>query len=124
MPGVLTAGEGLAGVCWGEVSAAIARVWRATEPVDLLFQQHTLAEQSQLLSDLENYTVLPKILFRQLDRLAVRRAVGGVVPGVAVAVQQFAGRHALGGDEALQRGEPVLVVRLARIGKLQKGEER
>src|SRR4249920_3423109 len=59
---------------------------------------------------------LPKVLRRQLDRLAVRRAVGGPVPGVAVAVQEFGRRDALGGDEALQRRQPMLIVGLAGVG--------
>ena len=46
----------------------------------------------------------------------MRRAVGGVVPGVAVAMQEIGSRDALGGDEPLQRREPVPVVGLAGVG--------
>src|SRR5438105_15111809 len=52
----------------------------------------------------------------ELDRLAVRRAVGGVVPGVVVARERLGRRHALLGDQTLQRGEPVMVVGLASVG--------
>ena len=57
-----------------------------------------------------------KILRPQLDRRAMRRAVGGVVPGVAVAVQGIRGRDALGRDQPLQRRQPVPVIGLAGVG--------
>ena len=58
---------------------------------------------------------LPKILRPQLDRLAMRSAVGRVVPGVAVAVQGFRRCDAFARDEAFQRGEPVQIAGLAGI---------
>ena len=60
--------------------------------------------------------LLPEIPRRQLDRRAVGRAVGGVVPGVAIAMQGIRCRDALGGDERFQRGEPVPVIGLAGVG--------
>src|SRR5512142_904223 len=57
-----------------------------------------------------------KILAPELDRLAVRRAVGRVVPGVVVARERVGRRHALGGDQPFQGGEPMVVVGLAGVG--------
>ena len=57
-----------------------------------------------------------KVLRLQLDRLAVRRAVGGVIPGVLIARERRRVGHALLGDEALERVEPVAVVGLAGVG--------
>src|ERR1043166_6645974 len=57
-----------------------------------------------------------EVFASQLDRLAVRRAVGGVVPGVAVAVQRRLVRDLLLGDEAFERGEPMVIVSLAGVG--------
>ncbi len=59
---------------------------------------------------------LTKIVRRQFDRLAMRRAVGGMVPGVAVTMPWSAMPNTLGGDEALQRRKPMRVVGLTRIG--------
>src|SRR5215472_10868771 len=57
-----------------------------------------------------------KILRAQFDRRAVRRAVGGAVPGVAIARQhRFAG-DALLREDALERGEPMAVVGVAEVG--------
>ena len=56
-----------------------------------------------------------KIRRRQFDRRAVRRAVGGVVPGVAVAVQRLGGGDAFGGHQMFQRRQPVPVIGLAGI---------
>ena len=52
----------------------------------------------------------------ELDRHAVRRAVGGMVPGVAVARERGRVGHALLGDDALERVEPVPVIGLAGVG--------
>src|SRR4051794_35726049 len=57
-----------------------------------------------------------EILRLELDRLAVRRAVGRMIPGVLVARKRWGIRHAFLGDEALQRVEPVAIVSLARVG--------
>src|SRR3954449_3484683 len=57
-----------------------------------------------------------EILRLELDRLAVRRAVGRMIPGMLVARKRCAIGHALLGDEALQRIEPVPIIRLARVG--------
>src|SRR5258708_20301331 len=61
-------------------------------------------------------TVLTKILGLQFDRRTVRRAVGGVVPGVAVAMQGIGGGDALFGNQAFQRHQPVPVIGLAGVG--------
>src|SRR4029078_4497557 len=56
-------------------------------------------------------------IFRfQFDRRAVRRAVGGVVPGVEIFPQGARVGDALLGDDALQRGKPMPVIGLAGIG--------
>ena len=54
---------------------------------------------------------------RQHDRRAVRRAVGGVVPGIAIAMQRVRAGDAFFGDEALQRLEPVPVIGFAGVGR-------
>src|SRR6266567_5401836 len=58
----------------------------------------------------------PKILRLQFDWRTVRRAIGGVVPGIAIAVQGIGCRDALGGNQSLQRRQPVPVIGLASIG--------
>src|ERR1051325_5095907 len=60
--------------------------------------------------------VVMEILRLKLDRLAVRRAVGRMIPGVLIARKRCRVGHAPLGDEALQRIEPVLVVCLAGVG--------
>src|SRR6185295_11683100 len=55
-------------------------------------------------------------LRRQLDRLTVRRVARGLGPGVLALRQLVAADQALGGDQALERGEPVQVVGVAEIG--------
>jgi hypothetical protein len=52
----------------------------------------------------------------ELYRDAVRRAVGGVVPGISVARERLRISHALIRDDALERIEPVPVIGLAGIG--------
>src|SRR5438876_5706920 len=58
----------------------------------------------------------PKILWLQFDWRTVRGAIGGVVPGIAIAVQGIGCRDAFGGDQSLQRRQPVAVIGLASIG--------
>src|SRR6185369_15766144 len=60
--------------------------------------------------------VVMKILRQQLDRLAVRRAIGGVVPGVLVARKRRRVGHALLRDEAFERVEPMMIIGLAGVG--------
>ena len=59
---------------------------------------------------------LPKIVRPQLDRLAVWSAVGGMVPGVTVAMQRIGGGDALGRDKLFQRCQPVAIIGLAGVG--------
>ena len=59
---------------------------------------------------------LTEILWPQLDRLAVRRAVGGVVPGIVIARERVAIGDVFLGDEMFERVEPVPVVGFAGIG--------
>src|SRR5258708_29500643 len=61
-------------------------------------------------------TLLTKILGLQFDRRTMRRAVGGVVPGIAVAMQGIGGGDALLGNQAFQRRQPVPVIGLAGVG--------
>src|ERR1700712_1772424 len=58
---------------------------------------------------------LTEIFRLQFDRRTVRRAVGGVVPGVAVAVQGFGAGDALGGDQSFQGRQPVPVIGLPGV---------
>src|SRR6266849_4613115 len=58
----------------------------------------------------------PKILRLQFDWRTVRRAIGGVIPGIAIAVQGIGCRDALGGDHSLQRRQPMPVIGLAGVG--------
>src|SRR5205823_27176 len=57
-----------------------------------------------------------KILGAELDRRAVRCAVGRVIPGVAIARECVRAGDPLGGHELLERGEPVTIIRCAQIG--------
>src|SRR3954453_7629203 len=52
----------------------------------------------------------------QFDRLAMRRTIRGMIPGVAIAVQHVARRNTFCGDQPLQIGEPVPVIGLAGVG--------
>src|SRR5258708_38044512 len=61
-------------------------------------------------------SLIVKIAWPQLDRRAVRRAFAGVFPGVARARQLLCVGDALFGDDALQRGEPMVIVGLAGVG--------
>src|ERR1700694_4926161 len=58
----------------------------------------------------------PKILRLQFDRRAVRRAVGGVVPGVAIAAKGVGGGDAFLGNQLFKRGKPVPIVGFAVVG--------
>src|SRR6516164_7517629 len=60
--------------------------------------------------------LLPKILLPQFDRTAVRGAIGGVVPRVAVAFQHRAAGDALRGQNPLERDEPVPIIGVAEVG--------
>src|SRR6266700_8070028 len=59
---------------------------------------------------------LLEIFRAQLDRRAVRGAVGGVLPGAAITREAGGVGDALFGDQAFERGEPVPVIGLAGIG--------
>src|ERR1043165_3239492 len=59
---------------------------------------------------------LVEILRLELERLAMRRAIGRMIPGVLVARKRRSIGHALFGHEPLQRIEPVAVIRLACVG--------
>src|SRR5947209_8215648 len=52
----------------------------------------------------------------EFDRHAVRGAVGGMVPGVAIARQGVTAGDAFLGDDALERGEPMPVIGLPGVG--------
>src|SRR6266481_9039994 len=54
-----------------------------------------------------------KILRPQFDRRTMWRAIGGAVPGIAIAMQGFGRCNAFRGDEFLQCREPMPVVGLA-----------
>src|SRR5215831_17379990 len=59
---------------------------------------------------------LTKILRLEFDRLAVRRAVGGMVPGVAVAMERLPRCHALFRHQSFQSRQPVPVIGFAGVG--------
>src|SRR5260370_23542458 len=58
----------------------------------------------------------PKILPLQFDRRTMRRAVGGVVPGVAIAIEGLGGRDAFRRDQSFQCRQPMPVIGLAGVG--------
>src|SRR5260370_15501045 len=58
----------------------------------------------------------PKILRLQFDRRPMRRAVGGVVPGVAIAIEGLGRGDAFRPDPPFHRREPMPVIGLAGIG--------
>src|SRR5579883_3163485 len=57
-----------------------------------------------------------EVIGPKFDRLAMRRAVGRVVPGVVVAREHLARGYALLGDQPFERGEPMVIVGLAGVG--------
>ena len=57
-----------------------------------------------------------EILWAQHDRRSVRGAVGGMVPGIAVAVQGFGRGHAFRRDKLFERRQPMPVIGLAAVG--------
>src|ERR1700681_217483 len=57
-----------------------------------------------------------KILRPQFDRRTMGRAVGGMVPGVAVAMLGFEGCDTLRRDQFLECREPMPVIGLAIVG--------
>src|SRR5215216_8108575 len=59
---------------------------------------------------------LREILRLELDRRAVRSAVGRMIPSVVVAPQGRRVGDALLGDDAFERVEPVMVISLAGVG--------
>src|SRR5215471_2171417 len=61
-------------------------------------------------------TGLSKIPRLEFDRLAVRRAVGGMVPGVAVAMEHLRRRYSLFRHQPFQCRQPVSVIGFARVG--------
>src|SRR5262249_28015896 len=58
---------------------------------------------------------LAKIVRTKLDRLAVRGAVAGAIPCVAVAMERIGRCHAFLSDELFERVEPVRVISLAGV---------
>src|SRR5262249_47503194 len=68
------------------------------------------AEDGNFIALYAYAALIPKILCLQLDRRAVRRALGCVLPGIAIARQRGAVGHALRGNDALERVEPVPIV--------------
>src|SRR5215470_107078 len=72
--------------------------------------------QGGVICEVTRRAVLPKIVSPDLDRRAVRRAVGSAVPGVVIARELGGAAHALGRDETFQRVEPVMIVGLAGVG--------
>src|SRR4051812_12525250 len=82
----------------------------APKPVRKWFDQMERPVRSAPGINRITVTRLPEILRRQLDRRAMRRAVGGVIPGVAVAVQDISRRDALGGNQAFECGQPMPVI--------------
>src|ERR1700733_9950078 len=61
-------------------------------------------------------SLIVKVARLELDRRAVRGAFAGVLPGVARARELLRVGDALLGDDALQRGEPVMIIGLAGVG--------
>ena len=57
----------------------------------------------------------------QFDRSAVGRVPVGVDPGVLSRLERGRVSQALGGDQALQRGQPVLVISRAVVGLTARG---
>ncbi len=53
---------------------------------------------------------------RELDGLSVRRAPRGLLPFPLAPRQRFRAREALGGRDALERGEPVPIILVAGVG--------
>src|SRR5580704_8328873 len=61
-------------------------------------------------------SLIVKIAWLKLDRRAMRGAFAGMLPGVARALQLPRVGDAFFGDDALQRGEPVMIIGLAGVG--------
>src|ERR1700730_18142906 len=59
---------------------------------------------------------LPKIFGLELDGSAVGRALRRMIPGIAITRERLRVGHALGGDDAFERVEPMPVIGLARVG--------
>src|SRR5882757_6427578 len=59
---------------------------------------------------------LPEVLSPQFDRRAMRRAVGGVIPGIVIARQRRRVGDTLFRHQSLQGIEPVPVVGRAGVG--------
>src|SRR5690606_1852557 len=57
-----------------------------------------------------------EVALAQLDRLAVRRAVAGAVPRIAIAMQRIGRRDAFLRDKALECRAPVQAIGLAGVG--------
>ncbi|RXT34582.1 hypothetical protein B5V03_38225 [Bradyrhizobium betae] len=85
------AGEGVAGVCGGEVALRPLPSLRGA----LATKQSRLPPQKQygLLRCARNDGVcggdLPKILVPQLDRLAMWRPIRSVIPGITITMQRL-----------------------------------
>src|SRR5215469_16742409 len=67
-------------------------------------------------AELGTALVSAEVIGEKLDRLAVRGAVGGAVPGIVVARKRLAAGDAGLGDQPLERGEPMMIVGLASVG--------
>src|SRR5580704_10200763 len=61
-------------------------------------------------------SLIVKIAWLKLDRRAVRRALAGMLPGMAGARELARVGDAFFGDDAFQRGEPVMIIGLAGVG--------
>src|ERR1700761_8751297 len=118
MPSLLAAGEGMAGVFGGKIAY---RVVIACDKREAFAQRSASDEAIQFCLPIASLSPamtasLLKILRPQFDRGAVRCAVGGVVPGVAVAVQGLRGGDAFLGDQTFECRHPVPVIGLAGVG--------
>src|ERR1700733_3803770 len=94
---------------------------RATFRCAISFAITVLSKPSPAFGSAGSRTVFDPILGRkifwlQFDRRAMRRAIRGVVPGIAIAVQGFGSGDPLRRDQFFERREPVPVVGFAGVG--------
>src|SRR5665213_2205831 len=83
------------------------------------FRRSPLAPRFRGEGELLRYS-WPEVFRLEHDRVAVRRCVGGTLPGVAVAGEGGRVGDVLLGDQAFQRVEPMTVISLAGIGVAEK----